>query len=335
MDPLKAPPAAADLSADFSPHPACPICGCARGKSVRHLTWTQLKKAWNALGIHFSEASLPVADSPEGLHVWRCGQCGFEYSDLGLAGNASFYQELQAQLPNYYPPNAFEYERAIRFARERGLREVLDVGCGSGNFLNLAKAQGLDTYGVELNPTAAELARRAGHKVHEQLLSELLRQTSPPKYDFVTAWQVLEHVSDPVGFLSECSRVMKPKGYLGVAVPLEGGIHQLCPYDPHLWPPHHVTRWRLADLKAAGARAGLRLVSGGGDPIYGDAARHFWELHNRLAPVLGIKSRPGGDRLPAILSFIYRKTGARHFFPRLGGSVFAFYSLSDSRAQKP
>lgn len=43
--------------------------------------------------------------------------------------------------------------------------KLLDIGCSGGFFLDLARAAGFDTFGVELNQVELDIARRRGHKV--------------------------------------------------------------------------------------------------------------------------------------------------------------------------
>lgn len=277
------------------------------------------------MGVRFSEEAWQMGNPGDSVPLWRCGECGFEFCDPHLAGNESFYQELQQQKENYYPEGSQEFGRCLRFARGKGIKTVLDVGCGAGAFLDMAKGAGLQTFGVELNSKAAESARTKGHQIYDVLLSELIRRDSLPKFDLVTAWQVLEHVSTPVQFLREAARLVRPEGFLAVAVPNEEGIHRICPLNPHCWPPHHVTRWRLRDLKHLGKLLELEFVEGGGDVLYGASAEYLWNLHNELAGALGGKRYPGGRWVPGLLSQIYRKTGLRHFLPGYGESTFAFY----------
>jgi SAM-dependent methyltransferase len=303
----------------------CLLCGSSDYTKVSSLTSGELQKAWAALEIHFSEAAWKVIEKNKTVLLWRCLNCNFEFCDPNLAGKPVFYEELQAQSRNYYPDSSAEFSRALNFALENDVQEILDVGCGSGAFLNLAKSAGLSTFGIELNPKAAELARKAGHRVFDTLVSDLIQQERHPQSDMVTAWQVLEHVPDPLDFLNDCSQLVKPNGFIGVAVPSEEGIYRLCRYDPHLWPPHHISRWRVRDLKQIGALANLKFVFGGTDPLNGAVGQHFWNLHNRIAPAIGVAQHPGQRWLPKILWFLYRKSGARHFLPNYGPSIYAFY----------
>lgn len=303
----------------------CLLCGSSELEFRDSLEWPELRKAWELLEVRFRDEAWPAQEHPGPVSLWRCRNCRFEFFDPELAGNGAFYADLQGCAENYYPRDSFEFFRARDFAVSMKVPDVLDMGCGSGNFLSLMREAGLRTFGMELNPAGAEAARKAGHEVYDCLLSDLLAREGHPRFGMVTAWQVLEHVADPAGFFAECARMVRPGGYLAAAVPHEEGIQKACPLNPHQWPPHHVSRWRLRDLKRLGAREGLEWVSGGADPLYGVFGEYMWKLHNKIAPALGRKAHPGGELLPKLLWLAYRKTGARHFFPGYGPSIYAFY----------
>jgi SAM-dependent methyltransferase len=307
---------------------ACPLCHETQLSLLQSVQTEQLVEAWKVLGVTFTGGVPSEIESAEELKLWHCPSCGFEFSELERAGGAEFYKQLQQQLPNYYPRESPEYSRAILFAREHQLHEVLDVGCGAGAFLDQAGKAGLQTFGVELNPEAAAMARRAGHTIYNQLLSDIIQRGEHRKFELVTTWQVLEHVSDPVGFLADCAKFVAPGGYLAVAVPAEDSINSLCPYNPHVWPPHHVTRWRLKDLRRLGQKVGLRFYRGGNDPMNPYNARNMWELRNQLAPIFGYPEIPGGRILPKAAAAIAARTGLSKLLPAWGHSTYAFFQAS-------
>jgi hypothetical protein len=113
---------------------ACAICGADSPSSVDAVTPSQIEAAWKLMGVSLSREALGDLVGVERIHLWQCRNCGFEYSDLKYAGRGAFYEELQRQLSNYYPANSTEFSRAVNFAREFQLSEVLDVGCGEGAF---------------------------------------------------------------------------------------------------------------------------------------------------------------------------------------------------------
>lgn len=275
--------------------------------------------------MHFSPEVWSQFDGIDEVRLFRCEACGFKFCDPRFAGGSLFYAELEQQKTAYYPPEVPEFTRTLRWARERNAKSVLDVGCGEGAFLDLAKNAGMTVTGIELNYLAADVCRKKGHTVHTRMVADLLAEKGFPKFDLVTIFQVLEHVPDPVSFLIEAAKFLKPTGCLSVAVPNESGIYRICPKEPHQWPPHHITRWRLRDLEALAPACGLKLLATGTNRLLGGEAEHFWRVRNQIAEVIGEAPLPGGDALPKLLSFFYRKLGLRYFVPGFGTSVYALY----------
>lgn len=303
----------------------CLLCGCARLKVASRFGSEDLRKAWKALGVKFSPEAWESMNGTAVAVLFECDECGFRFCDPRLAGNGRFYSELEEQRSHYYPAEVPEFSRTLAWARGRKLRTVLDVGCGDGAFLDLAREAGLGTAGLELNQKAAEDCRAKGHEVSVVPLAELADDPRGPRYDLVTLFQVLEHVPDPVSFLGQAAGCLRPGGYLSVAVPNDHGIYRICPHEPHEWPPHHITRWRQKDLRRLGARTGLGVIRTGANRLLGSEAEHFWALHNRIAAELGRRPHPGGSGLPKLLSFFYRKLGMKFILPGLGTSVYAIY----------
>lgn len=284
-----------------------------------------MKKAWGVFGVHFSPQTWRALESFEEVELFRCGACGFRFSHPALAGNGLFYAELEQQKTTYYPPEVPEFTRTLAWARERGAKRLLDVGCGEGAFLDLARRAGLEVMGVELNTQAAEVCRRKGHNVQSRDLAEMVAEKDGLRFDLVTIFQVLEHVPDPVSFLTQAAQLTVPGGCVSVAVPNESGIYRICPKEPHQWPPHHITRWRLRDLRALGRVCQLEVLEAGTNRLLGSEGEHFWRVRNQIAAALSEPPLPGGKTLPAVLSFVYRKLGMRYWLPAIGTSVYALY----------
>lgn len=105
----------------------------------------------------------------------------------------------------------------------RGGGRLLDLGCGSGGFLQRAGEAGWEVVGVEPDPTAASVARQSSHvDVHASLddVSGL--------FDVITMAHVLEHVHDPRVLLADCHSRLRPGGHLWIATPnISGPGHHL------------------------------------------------------------------------------------------------------------
>jgi 2-polyprenyl-3-methyl-5-hydroxy-6-metoxy-1,4-benzoquinol methylase len=95
--------------------------------------------------------------------------------------------------------------------------KLLDVGCGSGELLGIAKQLGWDVRGIEIDPKAVITALSAGHKVTEGAY-DLLEQYID-EFDCVVCSHVLEHIHEPIEFIKLLAQVLKRGGSLLLAVP--------------------------------------------------------------------------------------------------------------------
>ena len=95
----------------------------------------------------------------------------------------------------------------------------LDVGCATGFFLNgIRQSTDWEVHGVEFSPDAVAYAK--GELGLDVLAGDLQDAGYPDEFfDYVHVNNVLEHVLDPVGLLSECRRILKPGGRFFLAVP--------------------------------------------------------------------------------------------------------------------
>ncbi|MCP5051475.1 MAG: class I SAM-dependent methyltransferase [bacterium] len=101
-----------------------------------------------------------------------------------------------------------------KFAQPPG--KLLDVGCYTGIFMQVASDAGWETEGVELGAWAAKIAAESGiGTVYNVPLSEV---PLPDGYfDVITIWDVIEHLTDPGQLLRDAYRLLKPGGVLAVS----------------------------------------------------------------------------------------------------------------------
>ena len=95
--------------------------------------------------------------------------------------------------------------------------KLLDVGCGHGFFLQFAKERKWNAFGLDLSEQAVLYARKKGLNVSSESLFKKSYQTG--EFDVVTMFYVLEHLLDPVIYLREVYRILKPCGLLLLRVP--------------------------------------------------------------------------------------------------------------------
>ncbi|MDC3299601.1 class I SAM-dependent methyltransferase [bacterium] len=96
---------------------------------------------------------------------------------------------------------------------------VIDVGCGTGEFVDYMSAQpGWEAAGVELAPDAVALARERGSNVRGGTIDDVETEFGTG-FSALTMFNVLEHLLDPWATLSTASRLLRPGGVIVVQVP--------------------------------------------------------------------------------------------------------------------
>lgn len=101
--------------------------------------------------------------------------------------------------------------------RPRGAASrLLELGCGKGFFVEAALAAGFDARGLDLSAAAIAAGRRRG--LGQRLMCADARELDPQTvgggFDLVVAWELLEHVEQPVEFLRSAARLLRPGGWL-------------------------------------------------------------------------------------------------------------------------
>jgi SAM-dependent methyltransferase len=142
----------------------------------------------------------------------------------------------------------------------RGGGRYLDVGCGSGGSLGLARALGWQVAGIEIDAAAAAKASRFGGPVH---VGDADAAPFPPgSFDVVSAFHVLEHVVDPVALLRRMIGWLAPGGLVIVEVPNAGGAGAAV--FGRAWSgldlPRHLSHFTPETLGRAVEQAGGRVV---------------------------------------------------------------------------
>jgi 2-polyprenyl-3-methyl-5-hydroxy-6-metoxy-1,4-benzoquinol methylase len=235
--------------------------------SLGYMRTYELTECPACSGDHFQ----PVAVGAEAL-LRRCDGCDLVfapayadpaeiYVDGYMTGETDFGLDVMDPLFQEYLAHV-AHRRFALIEKVTPPGRVLDVGCGTGEVLAVARARGWEVQGVE--PVEASAAFAANERALDVRVA-LLEESGLPEcsYDVVTAFHVLEHMTDGLGFLRMIARWAKPGGHVVVEVPNWRSVHRRAFGGewPGLRPLEHVAHYAPATLRATIRRAGLDPVS--------------------------------------------------------------------------
>ncbi len=97
--------------------------------------------------------------------------------------------------------------------------KILDIGCGTGDFLVACDKKEFEVFGVEPNVNAKNIAKQKIIKTDFTIQNSIFDLDINVKYDVITMWHVLEHVPDLEKYISKLKSLLQPNGILIIAVP--------------------------------------------------------------------------------------------------------------------
>ncbi len=168
------------------------------------------------------------AVTPECPCVLRCATCGHRFRtrvDPALV-NGTIYGAAYHRARKTRGTAGFALKEATFRLHLRLLertwgslrdRRLLDVGCATGDFLELAREAGIDGHGIDVSAHAVDAARRRGLDVR----CGRLEDADGGPYDVIHASHVLEHVADPQRFARRAFALLRSGGLVLVEVPNE------------------------------------------------------------------------------------------------------------------
>lgn len=199
--------------------------------------------------------------SEERFRLVTCRTCGLVYinprpaaEEISNYYNSGYYASNN-RCKSYFEGFLSRYflskrNKIISFKKEGG--RILDVGCGSGDFIFSLSASNKqwDVYGVEPNMEGYNLGKL---KVRGHIFNKELPDCKFPNnyFDVVTMWHSLEHIYDPQQLLKEINRILKNDGVLIVAIPNSKsiGFKVSKEFWFHLDAPRHLYHYNEATIE--------------------------------------------------------------------------------------
>jgi SAM-dependent methyltransferase len=200
--------------------------------------------------------------SSNGYPIVRCAGCALVFTDTRSAPPPSTlypaFDQSQSGLPKVLRGALGVFtrqrEKLVRSIKPGG--RLLDFGCGSGAFARWMSEAGYDVVGLEPFSLGQPLESERLLLVREPLESATPRLG---RFDVITMWHVLEHLSRPIEVLSSLAKLLTPSGVLIVSVPnfdsWQSRVFRGSWF--HLDPPRHVVHFEAATLERSLVAAGL------------------------------------------------------------------------------
>jgi len=211
------------------------------------------------------EGETVIAKNGSRIKLAECLDCGvIRQTTLPFVKTEykKYYQEYQPVNEQY---KAKDYDHDLRIAKLRandygiygGCELILlDVGSGSGAFVDECRSRGAAAYGCEISQYAYA---PTGNFIYNGMLEDIAFPTD--HFDVVTCHDVLEHCLDPVSFIKEMFRITKQGGKCIIDFPnfhVEAGKHH--------WKIEHIWYFNTDQLKELLAKTGF-IISGIKNPI--------------------------------------------------------------------
>jgi 2-polyprenyl-3-methyl-5-hydroxy-6-metoxy-1,4-benzoquinol methylase len=201
--------------------------------------------------------------SRETFQIVQCNSCGFKFTNP---------RPEEEQLGKYYKSEDYvshsntkkgfinsTYQSVRKYTLLKKLQliskyyktgKILDIGCGTGEFLNTCKNAKWNTIGIEPDDDAREMAIQNFRL--DVRREEELKDLDDESFDIISMWHVLEHVPNLNERVEGLKRLIKPKGIIIIAVPncdsLDARLYkeEWAAYDV----PRHLYHFTPQDIEA-------------------------------------------------------------------------------------
>lgn len=181
----------------------------------------------------------------------QCAACGVGHADPFQAADADWYAKFLVYESGFDEKYPLDWRHRKFLSLSLPLSSgpsLLDVGCGTGNFIKAAQDRGFIVHGLDFEPARAEFGKEHYNVPIEVItLKDHLKNGGAGKYDVVTFFEFLEHLDNPVDFIQNVKFALRPNGLIGLSVPNAERSVDLSERIGD-FPPHHLTWWTRDSL---------------------------------------------------------------------------------------
>jgi len=230
----------------------CPLCSTKENLIAKRTSLSDLRANWLK---SFGFDPFPNDYSDGHVDKKKCAVCHLEFFDPPLYGDADFYARISKN-SWYYEQNKWEFDIAADIVSRLKPKDLLEIGCGNGFFLEKISSLDMNVEGVDINKDAVASCKARGLKVEAANVFDITKS-----YDMVVLFQVLEHMESAKELFEYlASKLVRPGGYLIIAVPDPDGYLKEMDINLLDMPPHHNSSWGLETFKYLHTQFGFEFV---------------------------------------------------------------------------
>ena len=211
-----------------------------------------LKKAYKEYYTHQPDRALSSARS-----VYEKARASYIRRRFGYpASPCPAWIRSLGHLLSLFPLRREAFHASIMWLGSKPGGTVLEIGCGSGERLQLLQSLGWRAAGVEPDGKAAKIAGARGILIESSLEAY---DPTLAQFDAILMCHVIEHLPDPAATLSQCFSLLRPGGKLVVLTPNTDsfGHRRYGKNWLHLDPPRHLHLFNIENLHVIISASGL------------------------------------------------------------------------------
>lgn len=181
--------------------------------------------------IELTLATEDYSISKDGFQIYKCTACSFHFTQNAPSPTAiaPYYKSdvyiSHSDTKEGFVNRVYHSARELMLNRKRKLiqkltkgKKLLDIGSGTGYFLNHMKVSGYEVKGIEIDSDARQ-ATQNNFNIKVEEPGTLLNDKFSTKVDIITMWHVLEHLHDMDGYMTSIHNQLNDDGVLLIAVP--------------------------------------------------------------------------------------------------------------------
>jgi len=168
-----------------------------------------------------NSAKIPFLKGFEKLYLVKCKICKFIF-DKRIPSESELIEHYKVYAYSQLKPlselTRLSYNKLLdEFEAYRQFGNILDIGCGQGDFLVEAKKRNWKVYGTEYSDAAVKLCKERDISMHQGELNQ--ESFNGIDFDVITSFEVIEHINNPNEFMSEANYKLRKDGLFYCTTP--------------------------------------------------------------------------------------------------------------------